>query len=103
MSQNKKQKIAVIIPVFNEEESITRVLNDTPGNIVEEVVVVDNGSTDSSAEIARDNGATVLHEPKLGYGAACLYGINYLQNKETKPDILIFLDGDYSDFPEDML
>ncbi len=101
MSQNKKEKISVIIPVFNERDSIGKVLDDIPNDLISEIVVVDNGSTDGSAEIAKIHGATVIFEPKQGYGAACLKGISYLKNT-VPPDILVFIDGDYSDYPEDM-
>jgi glycosyltransferase involved in cell wall biosynthesis len=101
MNQIKKQKIALIIPVFNEEGSIGKVISDIPKHIVNEIVVVDNGSTDSSAQIAESMGATVLSQPIRGYGAACLKGIEYLQAQSLLPDLLIFLDGDYSDYPEE--
>jgi len=102
MSQIKKEKISVIIPVFNEYDSIGKVLDAIPEFLVDEVVVVDNGSTDGSDEVAREHGATVVKESEQGYGAACLKGITYL--KETgSPQILVFLDGDYSDYPEDMI
>jgi glycosyltransferase involved in cell wall biosynthesis len=102
MVQNRKEIISVIIPVFNEEGSIGKVLNDIPQDLVNNVIVVDNGSTDRSVEIAKNNGAIVLSEKERGYGAACLKGIDYLKRNNI-PDILIFLDGDYSDFPEDMI
>ena len=102
MSQIKKEKISVVIPVYNESESIGKVLDAIPKSIVHEVVVVDNGSSDGSDQISEEHGATVIKESERGYGAACLKGIGYL--KETAPPaILIFLDGDYSDYPEDML
>lgn len=93
-------RIAVIIPVLNEEATLPSVLADIPRGLVEEVVVVDNGSTDRTAVVARRSGATVLSEPCRGYGAACLAGIAYLSAKA--PDIVVFLDGDYSDHPEEM-
>jgi len=102
MDQVKKQKIAVLIPVFNEEESIAKVLDDIPRSIVNEVVVIDNGSSDRSVEVAQAHNATVLHEKDRGYGAVCLKGIRYV-NEHLKPDIIVFLDGDYSDYPEDMI
>ena len=102
MSQIKKEKISVIIPVFNEHESIWKVLDDIPRSLVDEVVVVDNGSTDGSDVVATQHGATVIKEPEMGYGAACLKGISYLKDSGS-PQILIFLDGDYSDYPEDMI
>ena len=92
-------KIAVIIPAHNEEQSIGKVINDIPTD-VEEVVVVNNCSSDDTIRVAADAGATVLHETVLGYGAACLTGIDYLKNK--KFDIVVFLDGDYSDYPREM-
>jgi glycosyltransferase involved in cell wall biosynthesis len=102
MNQIKKQKIALIIPMFNEEGSIGKVLEDIPKNIVDEIVVVDNGSTDASPQIAESMGATVLSQPIRGYGAACLKGMEYLQAQTPPPDLLIFLDGDYSDYPEEV-
>lgn len=101
MNQIKKQKIALLIPVFNEEGSIGKVLEHIPKTIVDEVVVIDNGSTDASPQIAESMGATVLIQPIRGYGAACLKGIEYLQAQSPPPDLLIFLDGDYSDYPEE--
>jgi glycosyltransferase involved in cell wall biosynthesis len=93
-------KIAVIIPALNEEGALPKVLADIPSGLVTEVVVVDNGSSDRTAEVARACGATVLTEPRRGYGAACLAGIAYLKTKH--PDVVVFLDGDYSDYPEEM-
>ena len=94
--------IKVIIPAYNEENSIVKVLNEIP-NIVSEVIVVDNNSTDTTSANAKNAGATVLFEEKKGYGYACLKGLNYIQNQEIKPDIIVFLDGDYSDYPEELL
>lgn len=95
-------KIAVIIPAFNEERSIGKVIRAIPEHLADEVIVVDNGSTDKTAPIAEEAGATVLYEEKKGYGYACLKGIEYLATKKGKPDIVVFMDGDYSDFPEEM-
>lgn len=91
--------IKVIIPAYNEEASIPLVLNEIP-KIVSEVIVVDNNSTDQTSSVAKNAGATVLSEKNKGYGFACLKGINYIESLEAKPDILVFLDGDYSDYPE---
>ena len=91
-------KISVIIPAYNEEESLPHVLNDLPRNRLHQVIVVDNRSTDRTSEVARENGATVVYEKRRGYGQACLSGMDALDN----PDIVVFLDGDYSDFPEEI-
>lgn len=98
------QKINVIIPVFNESGSIGHVLNDIPADLVDEVIVVNNGSTDNTAEIAISKGATVLLEERKGYGSACLKGINYIlqKPKAEQPEIVVFIDGDYSDYPEQL-
>ncbi len=95
----EQNKIVVIIPALNEEESLPKVLKDIP-EYVDETIVVDNGSTDSTSTVADNNGATVLTEVEKGYGAACLKAIDYIKNKNY--DIIVFLDGDYSDFPEEM-
>lgn len=96
-----KSLIKVIIPAFNEEKSIANVINDIP-KIVDEVIVIDNNSTDETAKNAKKAGATVLKEVKKGYGFACLKGINYIANQTIKPTIVVFLDGDYSDYPEQL-
>src|SRR5262245_51748320 len=93
-------RIAVLIPALNEEASLSYVLNDLPQGVVEEVVVIDNGSSDRTSEVARAGGATVLSEPRRGYGWACLAGIEYLKTKN--PDIVVFLDADYSDHPDEL-
>jgi glycosyltransferase involved in cell wall biosynthesis len=95
-------KICVIIPAFNEENAVGKVLNDIPKHLVTEIVVVNNNSNDQTAAVAAECGATVLDERKQGYGAACLKGIEYFKNKTEKPDIIVFIDADYSDFPEEM-
>ena len=93
-------RIAVVIPALNEEASLPKVLGDLPWQRLAQVVVVDNGSSDQTATVAQAHGATVLSEPRRGYGWACLAGIEYLQDKQ--PDILVFLDGDYSDYPDEL-
>jgi glycosyltransferase involved in cell wall biosynthesis len=92
----------VVIPALNEEESIGHVLADIPRDMVRHIVVVDNGSTDRTAEAAAAGGAVVLREDEKGYGAACLKGIAWCAARETPPDVLCFLDADYSDHPEEM-
>lgn len=94
-------QIDLIIPAFNEEDSIGLVIKEVP-DLVREIVVIDNNSTDQTGEIARKAGATVLHEPRKGYGYACLKGIKYLSEKSKRPDIIVFMDGDYSDYPEEL-
>ena len=97
-----KKDIYVIIPAINEEASIAKVINDIPENFVKEVVVIDNGSVDKTIETARNAGATVLSEPVRGYGAACLKGMEHVFAKCKEDDVIVFLDGDYSDHPEEM-
>jgi len=96
------EKTVVIIPALNEERSIAQVIGDIPRDLVTEIVVVDNGSTDSTARIASGCGATVVNEGRKGYGQACLAGINHIKNSSYTPDIIVFLDGDYSDYPGEM-
>ena len=92
-------RISVIIPAFNEEDSIGLVLDALPQNLIHEVIVVDNNSTDNTARSASEKGARVVAEQRRGYGSACLRGISVLDN----PDIVVFLDGDFSDYPEELV
>jgi glycosyltransferase involved in cell wall biosynthesis len=94
--------IVVIIPALNEEKAIAKVLAHIPWKIVREVVVVDNNSCDDTAAVAKNFGATVIHENRRGYGSACLKGIEYIMSTSRKTDIVVFLDADYSDYPEEM-
>ena len=96
-------KIKVIIPAYNEENSIAKVINDIPSS-VDEVIVISNNSTDHTEKNATKAGATVLREAKKGYGYACLKGMEYIASQEISqlPDIIVFLDGDYSDYPEQL-
>ncbi len=93
--------IKVIIPAYNEADSITHVINDIP-KTVDEVIVVSNNSTDDTEINAKNAEATVLTENKKGYGYACLKGMEHIAMQKTKPDIIVFLDGDYSDYPEEL-
>lgn len=93
--------IKVIIPAYNEADSIAHVINDIP-SFVDEIVVVSNNSTDDTEKNASEAGATVLSESQRGYGYACLEGMDYIAQKKSKPDIIVFLDGDYSDYPEEL-
>lgn len=96
-----QQKIVVIIPAFNEEKSIAKVVEAIP-SLVDEIIVVNNNSSDQTFQVAKNAGATVLNEPESGYGAACLKGISYLDEMPKKPDIVVFIDGDFSDYPEQL-
>ncbi len=93
--------IKVIIPAFNEADSIARVIADIP-DLVDEVIVVSNNSTDDTEVNAKKAGATVLTEPRKGYGYACLKGMHYIAKQTRNPDVVVFLDGDYSDYPDEM-
>ncbi|MFN2458098.1 MAG: glycosyltransferase family 2 protein [Chitinophagaceae bacterium] len=98
----KNSKIVVIIPAYNEENSIAKVINDIPTGIIDEVVVVNNNSNDGTEVNAVNAGATVLREKRPGYGFACLKGIEYIKQLQPAPDIVVFIDADYSDHPEEM-
>ncbi|MBW1297506.1 glycosyltransferase family 2 protein [Aquimarina litoralis] len=93
--------IKVIIPAFNEEDSIGHVINEIP-DIVSEIIVVSNNSTDATETVAKEAGAIVLKEERMGYGFACLKGLDYIASQEVIPEIVVFLDGDYSDYPEEL-
>src|SRR5262249_6305999 len=96
---NERPKIAVVIPALNEERAIGAVLDELPKDLVDQVIVADNGSKDRTADIARRRGATVAVEPKRGYGAACLRGLGLVR---PDAEVIVFLDGDYSDYPEEL-
>jgi len=91
-------RVSVIIPTHNEAEAIGRVLADLPTNLVTEVIVIDSNSTDGTPNVARGLGARVIEEPRRGYGRACLTGLANAKN----PDVVVFLDGDYSDRPSEL-
>ncbi len=93
--------IKVIIPAFNEADSISQVIQEIPES-VSEIIVVNNNSVDETAKNAEKAGATVLNENKMGYGYACLCGMDYVAQQSETPDIIVFIDGDYSDYPEDL-
>jgi len=102
-ASNSLSRVTVIIPARNEERALGRVLDDLPA--VGKVVVVDNGSTDRTADVARSRGCVVVHECEAGYGAACLAGLANVEHRThsgewERPQIIAFLDGDYSDYPE---
>ena len=97
------KNIKVIIPAYNEEASIGKVIAEIP-DIVSEIIVVNNNSTDNTSEVAKKAGATVLFQPNAGYGNACLKGMEHISRFESaqRPDIIVFLDGDYSDYPSEL-
>ncbi len=99
MPVNKKN-IFVLIPALNEEQSIGAVIDDIPKHIITEIIVINNGSTDNTVETAQSHGATTLTETTKGYGHALMKGIHYIAPKN--PDIIVFLDGDYSDYPDEI-
>ncbi len=93
--------IKVIIPAFNEADSIAKVIAEIPES-VSETIVVNNNSTDNTPKNAEQAGATVVNEPRPGYGYACLAGMDYIEKQSKQPNIIVFLDGDYSDYPEEL-
>lgn len=92
----------MIIPALNEQDAIGSVLADIPKELVDEVVVVDNGSSDQTVTVAEKYGATVLMEARKGYGHACMKGIRYFEDKEPRPHMIVFIDADYSDYPQEI-
>ncbi|WKN32778.1 glycosyltransferase family 2 protein [Porifericola rhodea] len=96
------KNIKVIIPAFNEQNSIVKVIQDIPKEWVSEIVVVNNNSKDDTEKAAAEAGAKVLSEKRQGYGYACLKGIDYVSQQKPQPDIVIFMDADYSDYPEEL-
>lgn len=92
--------VDVVIPALDEERALPAVLAEIPRDLVRRVVVCDNGSRDRTAEVAREGGAEVVHEPRRGYGSACLRALARL--REDPPDVVVFLDGDRSDRPAEM-
>ncbi len=98
----ERPRIVVIIPAYNEENSIAKVIADIPAGLVHEVIVVNNNSNDDTEVNARNAGAIVLREKRPGYGYACLRGIAYIKQLKQFPDIVVFIDADYSDHPEEM-
>ena len=100
-----KPVIDVIIPAYNEEASIGKVIADIPKELIRDILVCNNASTDNTKSVSIAGGAIVLDQPLKGYGNACLKGIEYIKNRteNEKPDIVVFLDGDYSDHPEEMV
>src|SRR5688572_8709793 len=96
-----KYNIDVIIPAYNEAGAIAKVIGALPKQLLREIVVVNNNSTDATTQQASEAGATVLQEQRQGYGSACLKGIDYLEAKQVPPDVVLFIDADFSDHPEE--
>jgi len=94
--------VKVIIPAYNEENGVGQVIAEIPRHIVSEIIVINNASTDNTELVASNAGATVLRESIPGYGRACLKGLAYLRQSQQKPDIVVFLDDDHSDYPEEI-
>ena len=94
--------IDVIIPAYNEERSLPKVIGDVPA-LVRNIVIANNNSTDNTGKVAEAAGAKVVFEPQKGYGKACLTAMDWIKRQEVQPDIVVFLDGDYSDYPEELL
>lgn len=94
--------IDVVIPAFNEADAVGLVVREIPKELVRNIVVVDNNSSDGTADVASRASAIVVREPDQGYGAACLRGLSYLSELPEKPDIVVFIDADYSDYPREM-
>jgi glycosyltransferase involved in cell wall biosynthesis len=93
-------RVAALMPALDEEDSLPSVLAGLTGRGLESIVVVDNGSTDRTAEVARAGGAVVVHCPRRGYGSACLAGLDWLAL--DPPDVVVFLDADGADDPDDL-
>lgn len=94
--------IDVIIPAYNEEQSIGLVVDEIPKSLVRHIVVANNNSTDKTGAVAEEHGAVVVFQPEPGYGNACLKAMEYIAQQDEKPEIVVFLDGDHSDYPEQM-
>jgi glycosyltransferase involved in cell wall biosynthesis len=94
--------VDVVIPALNERVSLPRVLDDLPRALIREIVVVDNGSTDGTGDIAASRGCAVVREPRRGYGSACLAGLAYLEARPAPPDVVAFLDADRSDRADEL-
>ncbi len=95
--------IDIIIPAYNEEAAIGLVVDEIPKHVVRDIIVCNNNSTDSTAQVAAQHGATVVFQPLAGYGNACLKGMELIAKKTIAPDVVVFLDGDHSDYPEQMV
>ncbi|MFQ3212933.1 MAG: glycosyltransferase involved in cell wall biosynthesis [Marivirga sp.] len=100
--QSMSPKIIVVIPAFNEENAVGKVVKAIPTPLVDLIIVVNNASTDATRKNAEDQGAMVIDQPVKGYGNACLKGMEYIAQERLNPDIVVFIDADFSDYPEEM-
>lgn len=100
--ENAIPNIVVIIPAYNEEDAVGKVIQDIPKKWVNKIIVVNNNSNDDTKTKAMEAGAIVVDEPIHGYGIACLSGIEYANSLIPRPEIIVFMDGDYSDHPEEL-
>ncbi len=99
---NFKPVIDVLLPAYNEEKAVGKVLDAIPKELTRHRIVCDNASTDQTASVAKQHGAVVVHQPLKGYGNNCLKGMQWISEQEILPDIVVFLDADYSDYPEEL-
>ena len=102
MNTTSSLSVTVIIPAYNEEGSIAKVIKEIP-SLVNEIIVVNNCSTDKTATVAATAGATVFDENRMGYGYACLKGIEHAARQQSPPEVVVFLDGDFSDYPVELI
>jgi glycosyltransferase involved in cell wall biosynthesis len=98
----KIKNVVVIIPAFNEENSVGKVVKDISKSLVSDIIVVNNNSNDLTKINALAAGAIVIDQPVQGYGNACLKGMEFVSEMKIKPDIIVFIDADYSDYPEEI-
>jgi glycosyltransferase involved in cell wall biosynthesis len=99
--RTESQNVIVVIPAYNEENAVGKVVQAIPKQWVREIVVVNNNSNDQTPVVAQEAGATVVEQPLQGYGNACLKGLAYVATLSEPPEIILFLDADYSDYPEE--
>jgi glycosyltransferase involved in cell wall biosynthesis len=99
--RTESQNVIVVIPAYNEENAVGKVVQAIPKQWVREIVVVNNNSNDQTPVVAKEAGATVVEQPLQGYGNACLKGLAYVATLSEPPEIILFLDADYSDYPEE--
>jgi len=92
----------LIIPAYNEEKAIAKVIDEVPKDLVRNIIVVDNNSTDQTAAVVKSKNAILLFEKQRGYGRVCLNAMHWIQTQEPLPEVVVFMDGDYSDYPNEL-